>query len=163
MKLTDWTDFLVAAGGAAAALAGLVIVAVSVNIDRILKYKQLPARAAATVGSLVMALLASLVALAPQPRLALGLEVVAFSVPLWLLHAYAGRVSLIADRENHRPKYEALLEIARGQLQALPFFVGGLLFTFDVGAAVYLLLTGVLATFVLSMYETWILLVEILR
>lgn len=163
MKLEDWTDFLVAAASAAAALAGLVIVAVSVNIERILQYKQLPARAAAAVGSLMLALVTSLVCLAPQSRLALGLEVLGFGVITWLLHAHAARISIASDRASHRPKYEAILEVARGQIQVLPFIVGGLLFTLDLGAPIYFILAGVIAAVVLSMFEAWILLVEILR
>ncbi len=163
MKLRDWTDFLVAAAGAAAALAGLVIVAVSVNIERILQYKQLPARAAAAVGSLVLALVTSLVCLAPQSRVALGLEVLSFGAITWLLHAHAARISVATDRANHRPKHEAIFEVARGQVQVLPFIVAGMLFTLDLGAPIYFILAGVIAAVVLSMFEAWILLVEILR
>jgi hypothetical protein len=163
MKLKDWTDFLVAAAGAAAALAGLVVVAVSVNIERILQHKHLPARAAAAIGSLVLALVTTLVCLAPQSKLALGLEVLGFGVITWALHLHAARTSIAADRANHRPKYEAILEVARGQIQVLPFIVGGMLFTLDLGAPIYFLLAGVIAAVVLSMFETWVLLVEILR
>ena len=47
-----WTNFFIAAAGASASLAGLVFVALSVNINRILEYPQLPSRAAATIGTL---------------------------------------------------------------------------------------------------------------
>ena len=44
-----WTTFFVAASGASAALAGLVFVALSVNISHIIKAPHLPPRAAATI------------------------------------------------------------------------------------------------------------------
>jgi hypothetical protein len=47
--VSEWTDFFVAGASASAALAGLVFVAVSINIDRILRIQGLPSRALATV------------------------------------------------------------------------------------------------------------------
>ena len=42
--LSEWTDFMIAAAGAAAGLAGLFVVAISVNIDVLVQYRSLPAR-----------------------------------------------------------------------------------------------------------------------
>jgi len=42
----DWTDFLVAEVGASAALAGLLLVAISINVANILEYRSTVTRAA---------------------------------------------------------------------------------------------------------------------
>jgi hypothetical protein len=41
----QWTELFVASAGASAALAGLVFVAVSINVERILQFPGLPERA----------------------------------------------------------------------------------------------------------------------
>ena len=59
--------------GAAAALSGLLVVAVSINIERILKYPTLPARAGQTLILFVVPLVLGLVVLIPnQSRTLLG-------------------------------------------------------------------------------------------
>jgi drug/metabolite transporter (DMT)-like permease len=60
-----WQDLFVASAGASAALTGLVFVAVSVNIERILKFEGLPERALQTLVMLLGAVLISLAALSP--------------------------------------------------------------------------------------------------
>jgi len=68
-----WKDLFVASAGAAAALAGLVFVAVSINIDRILKFEGLPERALQTVLLLLSVVLVSIIGLIPgQSRIARG-------------------------------------------------------------------------------------------
>ena len=62
---SEWSDLFVAAAGAGAALAGLVFVAVSINIDRILAGEGLPDRALSTVLILLMAVCVSIVGLIP--------------------------------------------------------------------------------------------------
>ncbi len=78
---SEWTDFFVAGAGASAALAGLVFVAVSINIERILQFKGLPERALATVLLLLNVVLISLIGLFPgQTETALGLELLGVSL-----------------------------------------------------------------------------------
>lgn len=78
-----WTAFFTAITGAAAALAGLLFVAVSINLDNILKSKTLPpARAAETLAILVFVMISSALALVPQDVELLGTEILVIAVPL---------------------------------------------------------------------------------
>jgi modulator of FtsH protease len=80
-----WKDFFITAAGASAALAGLVIVAISVNVQRILEQPQLPSRGGATVAALVLILVTSMAVLIPQPSRVLGIEIVVFGIVVWPL------------------------------------------------------------------------------
>jgi len=73
-----WTDFAVAVAGAAAALSGLLFVAVSINLSRILAFPNLPARAGQTLIMLVTPLVVALLVLIPDQRHdLLGVELLA--------------------------------------------------------------------------------------
>jgi len=158
-----WTDFFVAAAGASAALAGLVFVALSVNIQRILQYAQLPARAAATLGTLVLILICSMAALIPQRTASLGLEILLFGIGGWLLEVLSAWRSATNGAKAGRPAREAALETLLGQIQVLPFIAGGTLLLNSRERGLYWVAAGIVATFVFSMVNAWVLLVEILR
>jgi hypothetical protein len=69
-------DFLITLGGAAAALLGLLFVAVSVNVRTILTHEDTKELARQTFISLVSVLFYALFALLPQPVPQLGLQLV---------------------------------------------------------------------------------------
>ena len=87
--IRDWANFFGAEAGAAASLTGLVIVAISINLSRILSFPQLPGRAIETLVMLVGVLLVSSVGLAPgQPKAALGMEIFAIGSAMWRVARY---------------------------------------------------------------------------
>ena len=70
-----WSNFFVAEVGASAALTGLVIVAISINLATLVKNRPLSGRAGETVVQLAGVLLLSSLALVPgQPLWLLGVE-----------------------------------------------------------------------------------------
>lgn len=161
--MAQWTDFFVAAAGAGAALGGLVIVAVSVNVAEIIKHPQLPARAGATIASLMLVVLVALLALAPQPLVVLGLEVTAVAAAAWVLHLRSAVVVVRGSRAGHRPVGEAVQVTAMSQAQVLPLLVGGALLRCGVAASEYVVFAAIIGVLPLAVLEAWVLLVEILR
>jgi hypothetical protein len=160
---THWENFMITAAEAAAALTGLVMVAVSVNLARILSFKHLPARAGAVIGGLILVVVVGLAGLIPQDPAALGAEVVFFALISWLLHLHSARRMFAARREHDRPWHEVLRAIASGQLQTVPVVVGGLLLAESNAGGLYWIAAGIIAIFVSSTFNAWVFLVEILR
>lgn len=161
--MEQWSDFFVATAGAAAALAGLVIVAMSVNVAQIIKFPNLPPRAGATIASLVMALLAALSGLAHQPERVFGVEVLGFGLIAWAIHLHSATAAVRSSRVTGRPRSEALRVVVLGQLQTLPLAVGGALVALDASAGIYVVFSGLLVLFALAMLDAWVLMIEILR
>jgi hypothetical protein len=158
-----WTTFFSAAAGASATLAGLVIVAVSVNINRILQHPQLPARAGAAVATLILILISSMATLIPQPIRILGVELALFGLLCWILEVYSSRKSIAARIQSHRPWHESALQVVFGQLQTLPFIAGGAWMFANSTAGLYVIAFGVMVIFFASVANAWVLMVEILR
>lgn len=162
MDLTEWHELFTASAGASAALVGLIIVAMSVNIEVIVKYAALPSRAAATISALTLVVVVSIAALIPKlPDVAfgliagvLGLVALAFSID--------SAVRIV--RDSAAPS--ALAMVAKssvGIIDSLPFVVGGVLLCFGNGSGVFWVAAGILLVFIGSILNAWVLLVEIRR
>jgi len=152
-----------AAAGASATLAGLVFVALSVNIARILQVSHLPSRAGATIGSLMVILVCSMAALIPQPEWMLGIEIAGFAFFGWVMKTWSAYRAFVDRMKTGRPMFEAVVETTLGQLQVLPFFVGAPQIMRGDDAGFYWIAGGILTGFVFSVFNGWVLLVEILR
>src|ERR1044072_1131099 len=84
--MAEWSDFFVAEVGASAALAGLVIVAISINLARIIAYPWLPGRAAETLVAPTGVLVVSSYMLVPgQPAMQLAVEIAVAGAVMWLM------------------------------------------------------------------------------
>jgi hypothetical protein len=157
-----WTDFAVAVAGAAAALSGLLFVAVSINVQRILSFANLPGRAIQTLIMLVMPLLISVLMLIPgQPNRALGWELI-------LLGAFGGaaliRLSLPGARDAQKNYGSWLLSrlLPSAAITLLPIIAGATLLA-HAGGGLYWVAPAVLVGLVAGLVNAWVLLVEILR
>ena len=157
-----WSDFFLGEVGAAAALAGLVIVAVSINLQRILAFPQLPGRAGEMLIMLVGALLASSVALLPgQPAKIFGWEILTIGAfvtvaPLWIQIR-----ALIAVKDQ--PLHWWLWRLVIVFLAGLPMIAGGILLIAGDESGVYWVAASVLVIVAATVWNAWVLLVEILR
>lgn len=164
-SIDGWSELFLASAGAASALAGLVIVAISVNIKQILKYKWLPSRAAMTVALLTLVLLVSIAGLIKaQSNYWFGAEILLLSLPVWLLSIKAVREKIIHVKEAKRPKNEIIFSIFSSQIGILPFIAGGILLLTPIATTgLYVIAAAILTAFIAGMLNAWILLVEILR
>ena len=158
---SEWTDFFVAGAGASAALAGLVFVAVSINVERILQFKGLPDRALATVLLLLSVVLVSLIGLIPgQGRSALAAELFGVSLVLALTILWLtgpGR----ADHDRslaHMASHWLLMAFG-----TIPLVIGAVSLFAEAGGGLYWIAAGVILATVGAVANAWVLLVEILR
>lgn len=159
---SQWNDLFVAAAGASAALAGLVFVAVSINIDRILKFAGLPERALETVVLLLAVLLVSLVGLTPdQSNVALGLELLVLGLVVativMRLPTSSSDPHAVAERGRIRSRWAVRVAAI------LPLIIGGVSVLVESGGGLYWIVFGIAAAIVGAVANAWVLLVEILR
>lgn len=162
MQLAEWNGFFAASAGAAAGLAGLIIVAMSVNIGTIIAIPGMTSRAGATIAALVLAVVSSIAALIPgQPAALYGGEVVLFgAVAAGFAADSAYRVARAGTR-GHR--WVAVPKSAVVILPVLPFLFGGVLLVAGSDDGLGWIAAGIVAVFVGSVLNAWVLLVEILR
>jgi modulator of FtsH protease len=156
-----WHDLFVASAGAAAALTGLIFVAVSINLARILADRRLPIRAVETLAILLGLLLLSVFVLAPgQARTVLGSEVLGLGLVMAIV--------LVPSRfRQHRQKGEPLvwslaplIVVVSG---TVPMIVAGISVVAGAGGGLYWLIPELILGFAGAILNAWILLVEIQR
>jgi hypothetical protein len=157
-----WTGLSAAAAAASAALAGLVFVGVSINLKEITSYAWLPNRALEAIVLLLLVLLTNTMVLAPgQPAWALGLEILAVTLPAWLIVATIHVKAVgVVPKEFQAP---LVLRVAAGEAAILPFAVAGITLVIGSGGGLYWLLPGVTLANAVGVYNAWVLLVEIVR
>jgi hypothetical protein len=157
-----WADFGVATTGAAAALAGLLFVAISINIERILQFPGLPHRAATTLILFALPLVTALLLIVPgQPRTALAWEllVTGLVVGTFLLVTDA-RVPLSEQETRMTWLFSRIIpDIATCGCLA----TAGATLLAESGGGLYWLVPAVLAAVIFGLINAWVLLVEILR
>lgn len=159
--MQGWSNFFVAELGAAAALSGLIFVAVSISLARILQFPSyLPARAAEALLSLLSVLVVTTCALIPrQSAMAFGVETAATGLLVWAMHT---RI-LIRTRKFDRQYVGLVVRLIETQLPPLSFVIAGGLLIAGRPAGVYWIVPGILLSFTVGIVGAWVLLVEIHR
>jgi hypothetical protein len=157
-----WTDFGVGVAGASAALAGLVFVAVSINLSEILKYRNLPGRAGLTLILFVTPLIVGILLLVPgQPDAALGWELLVAGVVI-------GGSQLVINQRSGRSEKETqwtwlISRLIPAVTSCGCLILAGATLLAQAGGGLYWLVPSVLASIFFGLVNAWVLLVEILR
>jgi modulator of FtsH protease len=160
-EVSEWSDLFVAAAGAGAALAGLVFVAVSINLERILSEQDLPVRAVQTLMMLVIVVAISIVGLIPgQDRSALGIEL------LIVAGGYAAglvRTSQLTLAAPSGPRTWLGLRLILLGISGAPLLIGSVSVLAESGGGLYWIAAGILGAIAGGVTNAWVLLVEIHR
>lgn len=157
--VSEWTDMFVAVAGATAALSGLIFVAVSINLDRILAIRGVADFALVALLMLVGVMMVSIVSLIPgQSASAHGWELLAGGV-VWGGFA-ASRMARSVDWEGNR---HLSSRIFTPVLATVPLAVGAVSLIIGSGGGLYWIAAGIVASVFVAVINAWIVLVEILR
>lgn len=156
-----WANFFVAEVGASAALVGLLFVAVSINLAKIIALPALPGRAFEALAVLVMVLLIATFALVPgQSTSAFGIEVLVTALAAW---ATTIRIQRRAPHDPEAPRSWMITRVVAMQAATLPMIVAGASMLATAGGGLYWLVAGVATSFLAALINAWVLLVEIQR
>jgi len=138
-----------------------VFVAVSINVDRILKLAGIPERALETVLLLLSVVLVSIVCLIPgQSNDALGAELLGLGL------VFGGVIARLESRslpKTPQPRSEVLMRLLLNLAATLPVIVGGASLLAESGGGLYWIVAGIAFAIVGAVANAWVLLVEILR
>lgn len=160
--IAAWEGFAVALAGASAVLAGLVFVAVSINVERIVAVPGLPGRAGESVIVFLTALIACAFVLVPdQSATALGIELLLLGLLvlalLFLILVPTLRVPSRQPTSWHAARVVGILTAM------LPIVLAGGSLLHWLPGGLYWLLGGVLAAVVVGTANAWVFLVEVVR
>lgn len=163
MPLTpDWAGFFTAELAALAAITGFVVVAISINLARILAYSSLPSRAGESLVGPVSAITATSLVLIPgQPAALLGTELVliglfAVAVPAWI------QVRTWRARSDASAAQRTVRAVTSSGFNAC-FLVAGALVFAGSPSGLYWVAAGDIAILVAIVLSAWVLMIEIMR
>jgi modulator of FtsH protease len=157
-QIASWTGFLSVAAQVAATLTGLIFVAISINLSRILEAQSVADRAAESIMQMFGALIVSIWALVPgQSSLVIGLGMAAAGLLLWILQ------TILQYRSYSRQRTRPFSSYALSQLATLPFCVAGISLATGTLGGLYWLAPGIILSITVGVSNAWVLLVEILR
>ena len=159
-RIDEWHDFFLAIVGAAAALLGLLFVALSINLERILAFPWLPGRAAETIVVFFEALVVSALCLVPQGTNALGLEVLATGIAGWL---FPVSMQLRGRAEMKTQSMPFGRRVVLTQIATVPAIIAGVSIAAGSGGGLYWLVPAIVFLLGVGLANAWVLLVEILR
>jgi modulator of FtsH protease len=160
--MQEWNDLFVAVAGAAAALTGLIFVGVSISLEKILSLPSLPNRALISLILLLTILTFSILLLVPgKTRSLIGYELTIIGLVVWIS---VTKIDLKIHRlKEQQYKRRNLLNILLNQLAIIPYTRARLCILFIGDAGFYWIVPAFILSFIKSVLDAWVLLIEINR
>jgi len=161
-SLSNWQTLLSMQAGAAATLTGLVFVAASINLMRIVATPLLTVR---VVESLVQFLqvffVCSILVVPRQSSIALAIEILVVSFLSW-------GIQILGFVRYHRarlgnPHWWLGLRLTLTLFSTIPFFVVAVDLLLGLHSALYWVVPGFCFSFVAGLFNSWVLLIEVAR
>jgi hypothetical protein len=156
-----WAEFNVAMVGATAALAGLVIVASSVNIAEIVKARDLVTRLGAAIATLVLAIVASALGLIPTiSPLWFGVFLLAATLGAAIFQVQATRAIFADTAPEARARFA---KSAFGFAPIVAYAASAVAVMLGHPSGLSLAAAGCILAIVTAIVVSWVVLVEVLR
>jgi modulator of FtsH protease len=160
--IESWDSFFVAETAAAAALLGLLFVAISINLKQVIESAGLADRALGALLLLLAILIAGLLLAMPdQPVAMLGVEAAAIAVITGVIATVLGMRGLRKADPQFRRNF--IQNLASNIVVLAPILIGGVLMLGGGETGFYLVGAGMCLTIIKAVSEGWIFLVEINR
>ncbi|HEV2661051.1 MAG TPA: hypothetical protein VGU68_10645 [Ktedonobacteraceae bacterium] len=160
--MSGWENFFLGELGASAALAGLIFVGLSINLQKIMNSPHLPNRVLEALVVLVAVLfLASLLLIPNQSFLAIGIEVLLLGLCEWIVMVFLQIDSLRKMPAEFRLAFTRVILVC--QLATLSFITAGIIFLLGGTTGFYWIVAAVLLSFLATFVDIWVLVVEINR
>jgi modulator of FtsH protease len=157
-----WDSFFVALVGASAALTGLVFVALSINLERIVEYEMLVGRAAEALLLLALPVMLGLAVLVPD--VATRTTGALCAIPALIAFATVNRTiakGRVAARA--RPPYEFRIRVSIAEVALVPAVVGAGVLLGGSTSGIYWIAFAVAAEIAAGIVDAWVPLIEIRR
>jgi hypothetical protein len=160
--MEEWHDFFVATVGASATLTGLIFVGVSISLKKILAIPTLPSRAIQSLALLLCVLIVSALCLAPrQTAVSIGTEILTAGIIIWAANLKIDMDVWNVTQRKYRKYWKQ--NIVFTQLAVLPYIIAGAMTLINGFDGIYWLLPAIIFSFIKSVLDAWVLLIEIHR
>jgi modulator of FtsH protease len=162
LHLEDWQTILSVQAESAATLTGLVFVAISINLMKIIVFPGLPSRAAESILQFLQVFFICTAAMVPgQSSTPIGTEILCIALFSWVMQLIA-QVRYARLNTGH-PKLWLIIRLTQTQLASLPFFVAVACIFMGARSGLYWLVLGFVFSFIAGVANAWVLLVEVVR